>query len=534
MIRRRAGTTSTSISVLMAATIALVVWSDSAEARVRRPVLEITPYGADTGDEVRLTGSVPPGCIEFEVGLSVVPVLDDADPWSGHHVVLARPGPPGADYDTIVELPAFPQDDVTFFASCLSDIGGGQTHRHASLKLGYTLGAAAEPPNGAGEVPTDPSDPDGPSGPAGSGTGGDGTTVARAVTPAQFEAGRPNVVGAVTSATEAPWDPASLAISGLLAVVVVLLIVFPSELFNSTFSAHYDEIRAGLRRRLAWARRRDDDRGTPEGGEDGAPTGGEHGPPARGWAGFLGMTAATALLYGLLDPGFGPNRASAVLLIGVGAGVAVSTALSAATTGWLATRRFGRADYYFRVLPATLLVAAACVALSRLVGFLPGYLYGLVGGISFRQALSATDRARTVLASTAVVMVAAVVGWLAHSPVAARVEAGSTSVGWLALESILAGTFVAGVEGLLFALLPLRFLSGHTLITWSRPAWAASYAIAAFAFIHLIARPVSSEGSEVGDWTKALALFLLFGAASVVFWAYWRWRDTRSGHDVPA
>lgn len=315
------------------------------------------------------------------------------------------------------------------------------------------------------------------------------------------------VVASVLSAADAAWDAGALALAAVLAAVLMLLIVFPSELFNATLDEHHDEIMAGVRRRFAWMPRR---------GPDVA--------AGRGWLGFLTITVVSALLYGLLDPGFGPNVASAVLLIGVVTGVAFGTVVVASTSGWFARSRFGRSDYYFRVLPATLVIAALCVAISRLVGFLPGYLYGLVGGLAFRKSLDDDDQGRTVLVSSSVVLVAAFAGWLAYGPVSARVESGSTSFGWLALEAVLAGTFIAGIEGLLFGLVPLKFLSGEKLFTWNKTAWVVLYSITAFLFLHLIAR-AAAPGVGATDWLRAGALFLGFGLASVAFWAYWRRRD---------
>jgi hypothetical protein len=266
-----------------------------------------------------------------------------------------------------------------------------------------------------------------------------------------FGDGRPHVVTAVPSASEAPWSPGALVTAGLLAVAMVLLIVFPSELFNSTLDEHHDEIVAGLRRRLPWL-------GAGKAAADEATAEPDAEPDAlsRGWVRFVGVTAATALLYGLLDPGFGTNRASLVLVVGVGAGVAMSTLVSAATTGWLARKRFGQADYWFKVLPATLLIAALCVVVSRLVGFLPGYLYGLIGGLAFRKALDATDEARTIVISSVTVLAAAILGWLAYGAVAAHIDAGATGLVWVVAEAILAGTFIAGVGGLLGLLAPPR------------------------------------------------------------------------------
>lgn len=345
---------------------------------------------------------------------------------------------------------------------------------------------------------------------------------APSVPPVAFAQGRPNVVAALPSVSEVPWRFVDILVAGLLAIALVLLIVFPSQLFNSTFDEHYDAIMAGVRRRVTWLRRL-----IPARAVTAAP------PRRRTWPGFVALTAVAALLYGLLDPAFGANEASVVLLLGFAAGIVIDTVVSASAGGW-AARRFGRSDYYFRVLPATLLVAAVCVGVSRLVGFLPGYIYGLVGGLAFRQALEDDDEARKVLLSSGIVLVAAVAGWLAYGPVSARIDAGADGFEWLVLEAILAGTFIAGVEGLLFGLIPLKYMSGEKLLAWSKRAWAAIYVVVAFAFIHLIARPAAAADAAQVSWAKTLTLFAAFGVASIAFWSYWRRRDRREGSAVAA
>src|SRR6266700_3006706 len=54
---------------------------------------------------------------------------------------------------------------------------------------------------------------------------------------------------------------------------------------------------------------------------------------------------------------------------------------------------------WLQVLPASLVVAVAGVALSRAVGFYPGYLYGLIAAYKWQEKLEEREEARAIAIS---------------------------------------------------------------------------------------------------------------------------------------
>jgi hypothetical protein len=93
------------------------------------------------------------------------------------------------------------------------------------------------------------------------------------------------------------------------------------------------------------------------------------------------------------------------------------------------------------------------------------------------------------------------------------------------LAILLTGTFVAGLQTLVFALVPLRFLEGHNLVRWRRGLWAAVQGLAIFAFLQLLVRPGAAYGRHSGSVVAIVIVFVGFGAASVAFWGFFARRD---------
>jgi hypothetical protein len=185
------------------------------------------------------------------------------------------------------------------------------------------------------------------------------------------------------------------------------------------------------------------------------------------------------------------------------------------------------------ILPGTLLVAAACVALSRAVHFLPGYFYGLIAGITFRRQIAEAVKGRLVAVSAGLVLALSIAAWLCLKPVSTAAARPGASFALLVGESLLGNIFWCGLDSLVIGLLPLRFLSGSEVRKWSRAAWVVLFVLTQLAFVHILLRPGTGyvANTSRSPATIVVGLFFAFALFSVGFWAYFRFRG---GHDEPA
>jgi hypothetical protein len=342
---------------------------------------------------------------------------------------------------------------------------------------------------------------------AGAGSGGAGSSsvaapAARADDAAYRAHSRPVLSTRVATARQLPWAPSSVAVSALLALLLVLLMPFPAALFNSTLEANYAEVSGWF----AFLRR-----GSREPGQQ----------LLSGWRGFAVLVGAVAVLNAFLDPGLGADRATLVLVAGLALSVAAVSLLSSLPSRLYHARRYGERAAV-ALFPLGLAVAAVCVVISRVTSFEPGYLYGVVAGFAFAGSLSRGERGRITVATSVLLLATAVAAFVARIPVHDAVLDGR-GVPLQLLDTVLAAVFAAGIEANVLGLLPVRFLPGEELFAWSRVAWAAIFGVNVFAFLHALS--AAAGGASTGESvTVAAALFLAFGTVSVAFWAWFRFR----------
>jgi hypothetical protein len=148
----------------------------------------------------------------------------------------------------------------------------------------------------------------------------------------------------------------------------------------------------------------------------------------------------------------------------------------------------------------------------------------LVVGYSFATEIPEREEGRGSHAGAWWMLGIAAVAWFALGAV--RTPGIEPSIPAAVLASIFAGLTVAGIEGIVFGMLPLRFLAGEHVFRWSRPRWALLYGLGAFAFAWIILDPANGFlSARTGpSFATAVALFVAFGIGSVLFWAYFRGR----------
>ncbi len=293
-------------------------------------------------------------------------------------------------------------------------------------------------------------------------------------------------------------------IDAVLVLVLVAFVAFPAQLFNSTYLANQSVIDAWWARRLRALRRL-------------AP------PRAPAAVQLALVTLAGSVLGALVDPDTPLSGAT----VGLGLAILVSIALRGLVAG-TADSRWRRTTPSVVSVPSGLIVALACLLVSRALTFRPGYLYGVVVGVGFPREF--VDReARSKVVQSVTLLVLSLACWLLWVPVASAVATPGSGEPLRLLRDVLAVTVVSGLLGLIFTLLPLRFLQGDVIWRWSRRWWVALYATVAFFFIAVLVRPELAPGRRpMAQLVTALTLLVAFGAASVAFWLRFRGKESHA------
>ena len=321
----------------------------------------------------------------------------------------------------------------------------------------------------------------------------------------------------------------------LLVALLGLLIVFPAQLFNSTYEENHERID----RRLARLRPR---RRTPviptqaTGDRTTAPAVGPAPPRSRirRLAVFFACVVVGTVLGGLLDPKFGSTTASYALLTGIFASVLLAVTVAAFAGRLFRSATHHDSGWHLEAIPSALLIAAACVLVSRLTHFEPGYLYGVLGGAVFAAALDRRSEGRVEVAVVVTGLLLALGAWVVFEPVSRAADGADPSFLLLSGDAFLASLFIGGLEGLLFGLVPLRFLPGARIKGWSWGAWGVLMAGVLYLFVHVLLMPESGYlgRSTAASVTVTLILFVAFAVASGVFWLWFRLRPGKEDEAV--
>lgn len=310
-------------------------------------------------------------------------------------------------------------------------------------------------------------------------------------------------------------------IGGGITMVVLLFIAFPANIFNQTFSDHYAEITslvARVRRRLrrpfgSAPAATGEPLSTPAATTSPATTVEDPGRVNRAW--FAITLLVGALLGGLLNPKFGVNSHTLEGLIATLIAFSVGAIVS-----WYMSTTFRRVHHYpshtyLRALPMGLVIAAACVAVSRLSHFEPGYLYGVVVSIAFIESMEDRHSVHLIAISTLSTLAVGLLAWFAWIPVNHFALERGSDVVLVILDDVLASIFAGALIGSVIGLLPLEGLPGGHLSKWRKDVWGAIFFIALFLLIEVELNPDSGPTHPGGaPVVTAIVLFVIFGGLS--------------------
>ncbi len=286
-----------------------------------------------------------------------------------------------------------------------------------------------------------------------------------------------------------------------LAIVLVLLVAFPTHLLN-------DASEVGLKRlREWWAKRRRSAEPKPDGPEVGY----------RGWPiAVLGVVAAS-LISSFVDPEFGLNAASVRIFLSVFSSFVVDVAGGWFLLIFVVRRARPHTTARFRFAPISLVVVGGAVVFTRLTGFSPGIIFGLVAGVAFGTVLATAERARVALIGIGYSFVVAILGWTGYSLLASTVGT-HPSGGILFVQETLSAVTIGGIAALPIALVPLRGLTGYDIFRWSRWVWGAAYATGLFGFF-VVLMPLPFAWSEVHlNLIVWIAVYLAYAVAAFAAW----------------
>ena len=301
--------------------------------------------------------------------------------------------------------------------------------------------------------------------------------------------------------------PKNVALAAGLLALLSLLVMFPTTLFNSALET---VLHASHERWERWTRPRS-------------------GGPLPLWSrpGGLGLyLVGSALLYSGLQPGWGFNWPTWVSALAFLITLAFTTAISLGVTVAGLRRRPEGAGGHPVVEFRTLVIAAICVAGSRLIGFVPGYLYGIVARFEADEEPAEVQQAAVIRRSSTIVLVLSVGAWFLVGPLRSLADGHHPLVGLPA--AIAAGLFMGGVESLMIGLLPIELLPGATLWKHHRHAWKLLWAAGGFLTALALFRPglVNAQGRSA--WLT-LAAAVVYAGGAVAFWALTRGMQDGSG-----
>ena len=296
-------------------------------------------------------------------------------------------------------------------------------------------------------------------------------------------------------------------IGAAIAIGLVLLIfaVLPAHLLNATIGEQYERFARRmpvLRQQPKWL------------------------PALRDWLtrfpvlGAALVTTVTAFLFGFADPKFGFTLASLRLFLATAIALFVVVFLANAIAGSIMRRRFS-VDVELSIRPLGLILTLVGVIVSRAMEFSPGFLIGLVLGLTIASRSATAHAWQAVLIRSSIVLGLALFAWLGFSAFTAREGEIENFTSALFLEILVAIT-VEGMVVLMVELLPLRLLEGERLFARSKVIWGLAYVAVVAVFIVAVIPWEGNWEALGGSLWSWITVVVGFGAVCTAIYLYFR------------
>lgn len=312
-----------------------------------------------------------------------------------------------------------------------------------------------------------------------------------------------------------------IATNLLFTIIVILVVLLTSTLFNQTLQENVDDIEGFFAKRVAPL----------------APIAATVSAPWRNLAGKRPMLAAlggpafililTGATYGFLDPGFGFNEDGFVLMGSLILGIGAVTYVYGGGQALLTNSRY-KVPAVVRVYPVALVIAIVSVLLSRIADFQPGIVYGFVAAYAVVASSATFDRKQlgeVVFYPGLALLIVSIVAWILVMPIRHAIQ--NDDRWWLDLmEGTSVAIFVGGLEGLFFNMIPITFMDGRKLQQWNVWLWAGMALVSGFLFWHVILNRERAHIDALEQATVIMVLSLLGACFAITFvtWMYFRMR----------
>ncbi|MFN8586000.1 MAG: FGLLP motif-containing membrane protein [Dehalococcoidia bacterium] len=304
-------------------------------------------------------------------------------------------------------------------------------------------------------------------------------------------------------------SPGVLLTNAALSLVALMLILLACTVFNSTLEENGSELAAVLGRvvapfglSLGWLRGADDD--------------GDGVRPLSLWRLAL-ILLAVASIYAGLDPDFGWNAATAALIVSLTVGVGLLTIVYEGAQVLFGARAGARSS--LQLQPLGIVIAALSVVITRVTDVHPGIVLGVIAGAAVGSH-DARLQGRIVTAAMLGILAVSMGSLLLVGPFQS-LSTDHPEVWWAVIPETVAVTlFVGGIEGLLFSLLPLKFMEGRRVWDWSRPVWFVLALGVSFLFFHVVLNRTDAYTSVVEE-TGVQTLLLICVASVAVSSVFW-------------
>lgn len=311
----------------------------------------------------------------------------------------------------------------------------------------------------------------------------------------------PSTISNLRTIADAVPSPGQGAVLLISAGLLTLLIAIPAFLVSKVLTSRYQQWFGWLERgRLGRYRK----------------SLAEPSSTGRRWLFIaIGMVLA-ALIAGFVDPRFGFNGLSIRLFFTLLATFALFNIGGWAVVTLVLKRIQPDAKPALTFHPASIIVVAVAVILSRLLGFDPGIIFGLVAGTTFAVALAKSREAVVIIAGSAYAAAIALIAWIAYSLMNAGGAPDNAAL--VAVSEFLGGVTLEGVSTLPIALIPLATLDGGILFAWRKWVWAVSYVVGLALFMLVLFNLPGGSTPVDGGFIRWIIVFGVFAVVAVGVW----------------